>query len=153
MSSRFQATYLIETPLDPARVADVLAGEQSSGTFVRVAGESDALRARSGAVVEELAELEPLPAPSLPSALLEGRHATGPYRRARIVVSFPTANVGRNLPTLAATVAGNLYDLGEATGVRLEHLQHRSPNSAPGSSGHGTAWRARARSPAWTRVR
>jgi ribulose-bisphosphate carboxylase large chain len=123
VSSRFRATYLIETPLDPARVADVLAGEQSSGTFVRVAGESDALRARSGALVEELAELEPLPAPSLPSALLEGRHATGPYRRARIVVSFPTANVGANLPTLAATVAGNLYDLGEATGVRLEHLQ------------------------------
>jgi ribulose-bisphosphate carboxylase large chain len=37
VSSRFHATYLIETPLDPARVADVLAGEQSSGTFVRVA--------------------------------------------------------------------------------------------------------------------
>jgi ribulose-bisphosphate carboxylase large chain len=37
-------------------------------------------------------------------------------------VSFPLANIGTNLPTLAATVAGNLYDLGEATGVRLEHL-------------------------------
>ena len=40
-----EADYLIETPLDPARVADVMAGEQSSGTFVRVANESDALRA------------------------------------------------------------------------------------------------------------
>jgi len=119
----FVATYLIETPLDPARVAEVLAGEQSSGTFVRVAGESDALRARSRARVERLDELEPLPAPSLPNALLERQQRAGPWRRARIRVAFPAANVGSNLPTLAATVAGNLYDLGETTGVRLEALE------------------------------
>jgi len=33
------------------------------------------------------------------------------------------ANIGANLPTLAATVSGNLYDLGEVTGLRLESLQ------------------------------
>ena len=120
---RFVATYLIETPLDPAQVADVLAGEQSSGTFVRVAGETDDLRARSRASVERVVELEPAPSPSLRSAWLERHGATGPWRRARIEVAFPPANVGRNLPTLAATVAGNLYDLGETTGVRLEHLR------------------------------
>jgi ribulose-bisphosphate carboxylase large chain len=119
---RIVATYLIETPLDPAHVADVLAGEQSSGTFVRVAGETETLRARSRATVRRLEELEPAPAPSLHSAWLERRGAAGPWRRARIEVAFPPANVGRNLPTLAATVAGNLYDLGETTGVRLEHL-------------------------------
>jgi ribulose-bisphosphate carboxylase large chain len=117
-----QATYLIETPLDPARVADVLAGEQSSGTFVRVAGETEALRARSRATVNALQELEPLPAPSLPSAWLQRQPVQGPWRRARITVSFPLANIGRNLPTLAATLAGNLFDLGETTGVRLEHV-------------------------------
>ena len=46
-----EADYLIETPLDPAKVADIMAGEQSSGTFVRVAGESDALRAKSRATI------------------------------------------------------------------------------------------------------
>ena len=61
MVDTLRATYLIETPLDPARVADTLAGEQSSGTFVRVAGETVALRARSRAVVSSLHELEPLP--------------------------------------------------------------------------------------------
>jgi len=120
--SRIRATYLIETPLEPALVADVLAGEQSSGTFVRVAGETDDLRARSRATVERIDELEPLPAPSLHSAWLERRGATGPWRRARVEVAFPVANIGRNLPTLAATLAGNLFDLGETTGVRLEHL-------------------------------
>ncbi|MBS0434445.1 MAG: ribulose-bisphosphate carboxylase large subunit family protein [Proteobacteria bacterium] len=117
-----QARYLIETPLDPAQVAEVLAGEQSSGTFVRVAGESDELRARSRAIVERIEELEPARAPSLPSAWLERQGRGGPWRRARITVAFPLANLGANLPTLAATVAGNLYDLGETSGVRLEHL-------------------------------
>ena len=28
-------------------------------------------------------------------------------------------NVGANLPTLLATVAGNLFELGELTGIRL----------------------------------
>lgn len=117
-----QATYLLETPLDPAAVAEVLAGEQSSGTFVRVAGESDALRQRSRARVERIEELEPLPQPSLSSQWLERQGRTGACRRARVTVSFPEANIGDNLPTLAATVAGNLYDLGESTGVRLERL-------------------------------
>lgn len=122
MAESLQATYLIETPLDPARVADTLAGEQSSGTFVRVAGETDALRARSRAVVSAVEELQPLHAPSLPSAWLQRQHIGGPYRRARITVDFPLANIGHNLPTLWATVAGNLFDLGETTGLRLEHL-------------------------------
>jgi ribulose-bisphosphate carboxylase large chain len=122
MSGTLRATYLIETPLDPARVADTLAGEQSSGTFVRVAGETDALRARSRAVVSSLQELEPLGGPSLPSAWLQRQRIAGPYRRARITVDFPLANIGHNLPTLWATVAGNLFDLGETTGLRLEHI-------------------------------
>lgn len=122
MSTTFTARYLIETPHDPARVAEVLAGEQSSGTFVRVANESEALYALSKALVTHVEELEPFEAPSLPNALLERRGQTGPYRRARITVAFPAANIGRNLPTLAATLAGNLYDLGETTGVRLEHV-------------------------------
>src|SRR6516225_9739119 len=117
------ADYLIETPLEPARVAEILAGEQSSGTFVRVAGETDALRARSRASVMSLDELAPLPRPSLPNALFERAGHAGPWRRARVTIAFPTANIGRNLPTLAATLAGNLYDLGETTGLRLERVE------------------------------
>lgn len=130
MAETLQARYLIETPLDPARVAEVLAGEQSSGTFVRVAGESDELRARSRATVDRIEELEPAAAPSLPNALLERQGRGGPWRRVRVTVSFPVANIGDNLPTLAATVAGNLYDLGETTGVRLEHLTLPAPYRA-----------------------
>ena len=122
-ADRLEAVYLIETPLDPAKVAEVLAGEQSSGTFVRVAGETEALRERSRASVTRIDELQALPAPSLPNAWLARQGIAGPWRRARVTVSFPVANIGDNLPTLAATVAGNLFDLGETTGVRLERLQ------------------------------
>ena len=120
---RIHARYLIETPLDPAQVAEVMAGEQSCGTFTRVEGETDTLRARARATVEAIVELSPVAAPSLPNALLERRGTRGPWRRAHVGISFPVANIGANLPTLAATVAGNLYDLGEVSGLRLESLQ------------------------------
>lgn len=114
-----EATYLIETPLAPDKVAAIMAGEQSCGTFVRVAGESDELRARAGAEVLSVEDLAPASAPSLASAWLERQGTPGPWRRARVRIAYPLANIGANLPTLAATVAGNLYDLGEVTGLRL----------------------------------
>lgn len=121
--NRIRASYLIETPVSPAQVAEAMASEQSCGTFTRVEGETDALRARARATVESIEELESVGAPSLPNALLERKGTPGPWRRARVHLSFPVANIGANLPTLAATVAGNLYDLGEVTGLRLETMQ------------------------------
>jgi len=124
-AERFSATYLIETPLDVAQVAEVLAGEQSSGTFTRVAGETDALRERARATVESIELLDVAQVPSLPNGWMRRRGMfTQPqtWQRARLKVSFPVANVGANLPTLAATVSGNLFDLGEVTGLRLERL-------------------------------
>ena len=117
---RFRATYLVETPLDPAKVAEIMAGEQSCGTFTRVEGETDALRERARAVVVSVDRLDESDAPALPNAWLTRRGVAGPWRRARITLDFPVANVGANLATLASVVAGNLFDLGEVTGLRLE---------------------------------
>ncbi|WP_426959492.1 ribulose-bisphosphate carboxylase large subunit family protein [Muricoccus radiodurans] len=119
---RFRATYLIETPLDPAKVAEVMAGEQSCGTFTRVEGETDELRDRARAVVVSVEALDTADSPALPNAWLTRRGVPGPWRRARITLDFPVANVGANLPTLASIVAGNLFDLGEVTGLRLESI-------------------------------
>ncbi|RZJ06564.1 MAG: ribulose 1,5-bisphosphate carboxylase, partial [Acidovorax sp.] len=123
---RFEATYLIETPLDPALVAEVLAGEQSCGTFTRVEGETDALRERARATVDSVELLDVAPAPSLPNGWMQRRgmfETPQTWQRARLRVSFPCDNIGPNLPTLAATVSGNLYDLGEVTGLRLESMK------------------------------
>lgn len=116
------ARYVVETPFEPAQVAQIMAGEQSSGTFTRVAGETDELRSRTRATVTAIHELPAGNAPSLPNAWLERKNIGGPWRRAQIDISFPIANFGANLATLAATVSGNLFDLGEVTGLRLESL-------------------------------
>ncbi|MEO6293370.1 MAG: ribulose 1,5-bisphosphate carboxylase, partial [Burkholderiaceae bacterium] len=106
--NRFETTYLIETPLDPAHVAEVLAGEQSCGTFTRVEGETDALRERARATVESVELLDVAPMPSLPNGWMQRRgmfDTPQTWQRARLRVSFPCDNIGPNLPTLAATVS------------------------------------------------
>ena len=118
-----EARYLIETPFEPEKIATIIAGEQSSGTFVRVAGETDELRERCAARVLSIRELAPADHPSLQSAYLTARGINGPYRRAEVRVGFPVDNIGHNLATLAATVSGNLYDLGEVTGLKLMNIK------------------------------
>ena len=65
---RIFATYLIETPLAVEKAAAVLAGEQSSGTFVAVPGETAELKQRFAARVEKITPLETVSEPSLPGA-------------------------------------------------------------------------------------
>ena len=43
---RVYATYWMETPFEIERAAEVVGGEQSSGTFVSVPGETEALKER-----------------------------------------------------------------------------------------------------------
>jgi ribulose-bisphosphate carboxylase large chain len=120
---RFTATYLIETAHDPERAAEVMAGEQSAGTFVRVPGETDELRERHGARVERVTPLEEVDAPSLPGSRPPRKGAGPPrYRRAEVTLSFPAINVGASLPQLMTTVAGNLFELGPFSGLRLLDL-------------------------------
>lgn len=117
-----RATYIVETPCPIAEVAAMMAGEQSAGTFVRVEGESDALRARFGAKVIATEEIGRSESPSLRSAWAERRALTGPRGIYRVVIGYPEENVGVNLPVLASVVAGNLFDLGEVTGLKLTDI-------------------------------
>jgi ribulose-bisphosphate carboxylase large chain len=116
---RLRATYHIETPLPVEDAAATLAGEQSSGTFVAVPGETAELKARFAARVERIEELETVTTPSLPG----GKPARDGYRRARIEISWPCENFGYNLPTLVSTVQGNLYELRQFTALKLLDLE------------------------------
>jgi len=119
MNTRIEADYLIETAWPLAQAAEVLAGEQSSGTFVPVPGETPELKARAAARVEAITPLDFVSGPSLPGA---GR-ADQPHQQARITVSWPVANLGPSLPNLMATVAGNLFELNMFSGLRLLDLR------------------------------
>jgi ribulose-bisphosphate carboxylase large chain len=118
-SNRIEADYLLETPADPRRVADLMAGEQSSGTFVAIPGETPELKARVAAKVIRIELLEETAiSPSLPSANLNTTPGT-PFQRAKVTLSWPLDTLGPSLPNLLATVAGNLFELKPVTGLRL----------------------------------
>ena len=126
--SEFRARYLIESWEPLERVAEAIAGEQSSGTFLSLPGETDELKERARARV---VNIEPLPATATPSLLTaRDRDRAGPYHRGRAEIAFPIDNVGANLSTLLATIAGNLFELGELTGLRL--LDFDMPESYAG---------------------
>lgn len=116
MSERIEADYLVETAHDPRAAVEVMAGEQSSGTFVPVPGETPELKERSAARIEALEIVGEAGAPSLPGA----SHPSGRrILKARATLSWPLANMGPSLPNLMATVAGNLFELKQFSGLRL----------------------------------
>jgi ribulose-bisphosphate carboxylase large chain len=121
---RVVATYLIETPHKLEDAAAVIAGEQSSGTFVSVPGETNELKERFGARVVEIEPLETVATPGLPGSKAPNSQSEPvKYRRGRVRVSFPLHNFGPSLTSLLSTVAGNLYELQELSGIRLEDLE------------------------------
>jgi len=119
MTDRIHARYWLETPIDPRRAAETIAGEQSSGTFLALANETPALKQRSGARIEQLELLDTVDQPSLP-----GRYAAGArFSRCRLTLSWPLGNLGPSLPNLMATIAGNLFELQCVSGLRLTDLR------------------------------
>jgi ribulose-bisphosphate carboxylase large chain len=123
--TRIEADYLIETAFEPERAAEAMAGEQSSGTFVPVPGQTAELEARAAARVERLELLEEVDRPSLPGAAPPKDGAA--IRRAHVTLSWPLANIGPSLPNLVATIAGNLFELKPFSGLRL--LDMRLPDA------------------------
>ena len=115
----FTARYFVESSIPIEKVAETIAGEQSSGTFMALPGETDELKQRSRARVVRIDQLEPVNQPSLRSAFVDRRGGSQTFHRAEIEIAFPIDNVGANISTLLATIAGNLFELGEITGLRL----------------------------------
>ena len=101
MPARVGATYALQTRMDPHRAAEIIAGEQSSGTFVPIPGEDAALKARALASYQ----IHAMPEQADGTYLLE--------------LSWPLSNLGASLPNLLATVAGNLYELKPVESLRL----------------------------------
>lgn len=115
--SRIIAEYLVETPASLEAAAASIAGEQSTGTFTKVPGETAELVARHGATVESIEPLGFVPEPAL-SGSAACKNPSG-YARGRVRVAFPVDNVGPNLSAISAMVAGNLFELKLLSGLKL----------------------------------
>jgi ribulose-bisphosphate carboxylase large chain len=115
---RIHASYWLETGDDPRRAAEVIASEQSSGTFLALAAETPALKARAGARVEQLEIVDTSDRPSLPGCM-----ESKVYTRCKLELSWPLENLGPSLPNLMATIAGNLFELRQVSGLRITDLR------------------------------
>src|SRR5215210_4575049 len=107
---RVLATYLIETPHALEHAAAVIAGEQSSGTFVSVPGETSELKERFGAQVLSIRPLDVVATPSLPGSKAP-RWSAGRagYRRGEVGVAVPRHEVGASRPSRRGAVGGGLW--------------------------------------------
>ena len=103
-STRIEAVYHLDTADDPEKTAALIAGEQSSGTFVAIPGEDEALKARAAARYE-ITALDQSDNPDT--------------KRYELKLSWPLENLGPSLPNLMATIAGNLYELKPVRSLRL----------------------------------
>jgi len=134
---RIEADYILETALDPHDVAALMAGEQSSGTFVELPTETPKLLERVAARVESLTPLAETPDGSVGG----GDRAKSP-EKANVTLSWPLGSVGPSLPNLMATVAGNLFELSQLNALRIVDLRlpeaFASAYSGPSFSIEGT---------------
>jgi len=115
--TRIEADYIIETAYPPEATAEAMAGEQSSGTFVAVPGETPELKLRAAARVERLDVIGDQPVASLPGS--RSPPSGGKRVQALVTLSWPIDNLGPSLANLMATVAGNLFELKQLSGLRL----------------------------------
>ena len=120
--SRLKARYRIESPMPLEQAAAVLAGEQSSGTFVPVPGETDELKQRFGARVESMTPTGTSAIPMLAGARDPVQNRKKEYNRGEIVISWSFENTDANLPVLLSTVAGGTFDLNVFSGIKLLDL-------------------------------
>jgi ribulose-bisphosphate carboxylase large chain len=123
MARIIKATYLIETAHPVEKAVASLAGEQSCGTFVKLPGETPELTERYGAKVDFIEPLESSTYPFLKDSKPPKGISNPEFQKAKIGISWNYENVGANLPNLMATVAGNLFELSQFSGVKLLDIE------------------------------
>ncbi|WP_263485684.1 ribulose-bisphosphate carboxylase large subunit family protein [Mesorhizobium sp. CO1-1-11] len=119
MTGRLNATYLIETRYPMEVAAAAMAGEQSSGTFRPIPGETPELLLRFGARVEFIEDLGEVDGEALPFSRAPGDAAAVRPRRAQVGLSWNIENMGTVLASVWSTVLGNLFELHHFSAMRL----------------------------------
>ncbi|MBB3609218.1 3-oxo-isoapionate-4-phosphate decarboxylase OiaX [Rhizobium sp. BK602] len=112
-------TYRIETPGSIEAMADKIASDQSTGTFVPVPGETEELKSRVAARVIGIRRLENADHPSWPE-VAEGH---GPLHRADVDIAFPLEAIGTDLSALMTIAIGGVYSIKGMTGIRIVDMK------------------------------
>jgi len=111
-------TYRIETPGSVEAMAEKIASDQSTGTFVPVPGETEELKARVAARVLAIRPLDGADHPAWPEA------APGtPLSRADVDIAFPLDAIGTDLSALMTIAIGGVYSIKGMTGIRIVDMK------------------------------
>jgi ribulose 1,5-bisphosphate carboxylase large subunit-like protein len=110
---RIRLTYRIETAGSIEKLAEKIASDQSTGTFVALPGETEELKSRVAARVTAIRHLEPLAIPSIPES------GKGPWKRADIDIEFPLAAIGTDLAALMTIAIGGVFSIKGLSGIRV----------------------------------
>ncbi|MDE3174604.1 MAG: ribulose-bisphosphate carboxylase large subunit family protein [Pseudomonadota bacterium] len=115
-----RVTYRIETSGEVAALADKIASDQSTGTFVPTPGETPELKARVGARVVALRALPSQASPSFPETD-PGSH--GPYHRGEADIEFPLEAIGTDLAALTTIAIGGVFSIKGFNGIRIVDMR------------------------------
>jgi len=116
-----RVTYQVETAGSVEALAQKIASDQSTGTFVELPDETADLKARCAARVADIRPLPPVMVPSIPP-LSPAEAREGPYRRAAIDIEFPLEVVGTDIAALVTIALGGVFSLKGLTGIRITRL-------------------------------
>jgi 3-oxoisoapionate-4-phosphate decarboxylase len=115
-------TYRIETSGDIGRLAEKIASDQSTGTFVAIPGETADLKARCAARVVDIRMLEPHERPAYPQDAVKSE-AARPYKRADVDVDFPLEVIGTDIAALLTIAFGGVFSVRGLSGARIVGLK------------------------------
>lgn len=119
MNETVNVTYRISSYLPLQAAAEAIAGEQTTGTFTKVAGETPELHRKYRARVLDVTSLDDDPGEPLLGARGKG---SGALRVGEIQIAYPLVNSGASLTRLMAFIAGNLFELSELAGIKLTDI-------------------------------
>ncbi len=112
-------TYRIETTGSVEAMAEKIASDQSTGTFVPVPGETEELKARVAARVLAIRHLSDADRPTWPEAAA----GHGPIRRAEAEIAFPLDAIGTDLSALMTIAIGGVFSIKGMTGIRIVDMK------------------------------
>jgi 3-oxoisoapionate-4-phosphate decarboxylase len=117
LSQFIRLTYRIETSGSIEKLADKIASDQSTGTFVDLPGETEELKNRVAARVVAIRNLQPAQTPSYPTA------EAGPFKRADVDIDFPFDAIGTDLTALMTIAVGGVYSIKSFSGIRVVDMK------------------------------
>jgi 3-oxoisoapionate-4-phosphate decarboxylase len=113
-----RVTYRLETSGDVGALAQKIASDQSTGTFVDLPGETPELKARVAACVSGIRQLEPVERPSLPEEA-----GARLYQRADVDIDFPLDAIGTDLAAVMTIAIGGAFSIKGLSGIRVVDMR------------------------------